>query len=731
MPLPLFSRAAALLQRPCCRLPSCSRSLSTAAALPRTVAVGLSGGVDSAVSAYLLQLAGWRVEGVFMRNWDDADEAGAPACSAGDADLASAHETAAQLGIPLHVADFSRQYWLHVFAPWLEAYASGRTPNPDVLCNRHVKFGAFAEWAHATLGAPYIATGHYAQVRPAVPWWEGGCEGVVAGGGKAAAGAAAGARRRAASSRLPLAQRSPPAAEAGPNSTAPCLHAGVDPIKDQSDFLSFVPGAALRRVLFPVGALHKGVVRAIAAYAGLAPAARADSMGICFIGKRALPAFLSQYIALTPGPFLHLETGALLGRHAGAEAWTIGQRARLGGLSDKAYVVGQASRVQAAGQAHCAHAGAPGGSASRRLPQGAVLVAPSRGHASLLCDSLTVRAAAFHWVAGEPPRGLLSPRAKRAAAKQGLPPPIAWQRMRYKIRHTGDDMGWARVSIMSRRQHDEWVREGLAAGAERGASTQAGAEGREAGTAASALAHSRASHAPAAADAASQAAATSSHGGEGAATVTAEEHLLVVHFELAQRAVAAGQALVLYGCDEADERGSAGAAASEATLKRGTHAEAVSALGESGKAAPAMLPGGILQGQPSEEDELVRWVGQCWQRDAIAADAVASATSPGKTPLDAHPSPGSSTSPAVAGVGGQPSAVPAPAAGTVPAQAVDEPGHRLREAQAGLLSLQRAAEASLPPWGSAGRRCLGGGYIDAPGLSYWQRGLVAPDVWRE
>jgi|SRR5699024_2336623 len=245
---------------------------------PQRVIVGMSGGVDSSVAALRLLQAGHDVEGLFMFNWSE-DETGR--CQAA-ADCDDAAEVCAALGIPLHRADFSREYKERVFRHFVDGYAAGRTPNPDILCNREIKFDAFLQHAER-LGADAIATGHYARIE-----------------------------------------------HAGPQ---PRLLRGVDAGKDQSYFLAAVPAAALARVLFPLGDLHKSEVRAIARDNGLSVHDKADSTGVCFIGERDFEGFLRHYIAGRTGP-IRVSGGALDGRtigsHDGLVYYTIGQRRGLG-----------------------------------------------------------------------------------------------------------------------------------------------------------------------------------------------------------------------------------------------------------------------------------------------------------------------------------------------------------------------------------------------------------------
>ena len=239
------------------------------------VIVGISGGVDSAVAALELQAAGYDVAGLFMKNWDDPDDPGH--CSIPH-DLAAAEDVCAHLGIPLHRVDFTAEYWHRVFEHFLAEYAAGRTPNPDILCNREIKFRAFLEHARE-LGATRIATGHYARIRTD----EGG----------------------------------------------PRLVRGRDPGKDQSYFLHAIDREALAATLFPLGELHKDAVRERARAAGLPNHARPDSTGICFIGERHFREFLGTYLPARPGDMVTLE-GERIGRHHGLMYYTLGQRQGLG-----------------------------------------------------------------------------------------------------------------------------------------------------------------------------------------------------------------------------------------------------------------------------------------------------------------------------------------------------------------------------------------------------------------
>ncbi|MDX1696571.1 MAG: tRNA 2-thiouridine(34) synthase MnmA [Ketobacteraceae bacterium] len=250
------------------------------------VIIGMSGGVDSSVSALLLLEQGYEVEGLFMKNWEEDD--GTEYCTA-LTDLADAQAVAEQLGITLHTANFAAEYWDNVFEHFLTEYRAGRTPNPDILCNKEIKFKAFLDYA-VELGADYIATGHYA-------------------------------RRGAASDN-----------EHG--QFAPLLR-GLDGNKDQSYFLHAVSGKRLARTLFPLGELDKTEVREIARRHGFVNHDKKDSTGICFIGERRFKDFLERYIPAQPGDMV-TENGEVIGTHSGLMFYTIGQRQGLGigGVAD-------------------------------------------------------------------------------------------------------------------------------------------------------------------------------------------------------------------------------------------------------------------------------------------------------------------------------------------------------------------------------------------------------------
>jgi tRNA-specific 2-thiouridylase len=239
------------------------------------VVVGLSGGVDSAVSAWLLKQQGHEVVGLFMKNWEDDDDS--EYCSS-NVDFVDAASVADVIGIELEHVNFAAEYKDRVFAEFLREYQAGRTPNPDVLCNAEIKFKAFLDHA-MRLGAAKIATGHYARVRERAGRFE--------------------------------------------------LLKGLDPAKDQSYFLHRLNQAQLSRTLFPVGELKKTEVRRIAAEVGLPNARKKDSTGICFIGERPFREFLNRYLSHEPGP-IEDERGQRLATHVGLSFYTLGQRQGLG-----------------------------------------------------------------------------------------------------------------------------------------------------------------------------------------------------------------------------------------------------------------------------------------------------------------------------------------------------------------------------------------------------------------
>src|SRR5215212_9192417 len=250
---------------------------------PRRIVVGLSGGVDSAVSAHLLKRQGHEVVGVFMKNWEDDDDS--EYCSS-NADFVDAAAVADVLCIEIEHVNFAAEYKDRVFAEFLREYRAGRTPNPDVLCNAEIKFKAFLDHA-VERGAELIATGHYARVRTLDGAFQ--------------------------------------------------LLKGLDPLKDQSYFLHRLTQAQLAKTLFPLGELAKTEVRRIATEIGLPNAKKKDSTGICFIGERPFREFLNRYLANQPGP-IEDDRGRTVGEHVGLSFYTLGQRKGigLGGIKERA-----------------------------------------------------------------------------------------------------------------------------------------------------------------------------------------------------------------------------------------------------------------------------------------------------------------------------------------------------------------------------------------------------------
>ena len=322
------------------------------------VVVGLSGGVDSAVTAHLLKEQGFDVVAIFMKNWEDDDDS--EYCSSNQ-DFVDAAAVADVLGIEIEHVNFAAEYKDRVFAEFLREYQAGRTPNPDVLCNAEIKFKAFLDHA-LRLGADKIATGHYARVREVRA--------------PAAAGPSQGGRRP------PGGQEHSDVGAVGYE-----LLKGRDPAKDQSYFLHRLNQAQLSKTLFPVGELKKTEVRRIAAEIGLPNAKKKDSTGICFIGERPFREFLNRYLSHEPGA-IEDERGRRVGRHVGLSFYTLGQRQGLG-------IGGVKGRADAAGE----HA--PWFVARKDLQRNVLVVV--QGHAHPALQSRTLAADDVSWVAGTPP----------------------------------------------------------------------------------------------------------------------------------------------------------------------------------------------------------------------------------------------------------------------------------------------------------------------------------------
>lgn len=326
------------------------------------VAVGMSGGVDSSVAAYLCKQVGLDVVGVFMRNWDTADEQGESVCTISQ-DREDARNACRALGIPFAEADFVRQYWTEVFSQMLaDMEDRGWTPNPDILCNRHIKFDAFHRHCLQSLGVDAVATGHYAKLLATDTNND-----VVLARADAAA-------------------------------------------KDQSYFLAGVRREVLPRCIFPLGHIaSKADVRAIAEHLALPTAAKKESMGICFVGKRPFAEFIRPYLdRIRRGSFVDVDTGRRLGQHDGTAFYTLGQRAGIGGAAQRVFVV------------------------DKDESKGIVYVAQGENHPSLFCRSVETRG--FSWLVQPTPSSV-----GKAAAQDGEYP---WQ---YQVRYRQNPVGNCRI----------------------------------------------------------------------------------------------------------------------------------------------------------------------------------------------------------------------------------------------------------------------------------------------
>ncbi|XP_017285415.1 mitochondrial tRNA-specific 2-thiouridylase 1 [Kryptolebias marmoratus] len=316
--------------------------------LVRHVVCAMSGGVDSSVAALILKRRGYKVTGVFMRNWDSLDERGV--CTT-ERDCEDAYRVCQILDISFHQVSYVKEYWHNVFSYLLKEYEKGRTPNPDILCNKHIKFNLFHKYAVNTLGADAVATGHYA-------------------------------RTSQEDEEVFQQSSSPPPTTLFrdrfeiPNPVK--LYQGADLVKDQTFFLSQISQHALRRTVFPLAGLTKDFVKKMAAEAGFHHVLKKkESMGICFIGERNFESFILEYLEPKPGNFVSIEDGTVMGRHKGWFTLTLGQRARIGGQRDAWFVV------------------------DKDVVTGDVFVAPTTSHPALFCD--TVRTDCFHWISVDPP----------------------------------------------------------------------------------------------------------------------------------------------------------------------------------------------------------------------------------------------------------------------------------------------------------------------------------------
>jgi tRNA-specific 2-thiouridylase len=339
----------------------------------------MSGGVDSSVAAYLLLAEGYDVIGLHMKNWDLADEIGEGECPA-LSDFNDVQRVCKQLQIPALQVNFVKPYWNRVFQPALDDYSQGLTPNPDVLCNREIKFDAFLK--HALELGDMVATGHYARVE---------------------------------------ANRSK-------------LLAGVDPQKDQSYFLSLVPGNAFDKVLFPLGGMHKQEVRQIAREAGLCTADKKDSYGICMVGKRKFSDFISDYVELPKGPVLDLDgkPHPKMPEHKGSTLLTIGQGAGIAGEAAKWFVVGKCALRNAVFVA-------PGlvNTLGETDGAGTAKETTVQPHPALYSDYAVLDAASFNWVGGVP--AILTQQDQGEGG--GL-------RCQYRVRYR-QPLGWCKVSLIN------------------------------------------------------------------------------------------------------------------------------------------------------------------------------------------------------------------------------------------------------------------------------------------
>ncbi|KAM3833379.1 mitochondrial tRNA-specific 2-thiouridylase 1 [Vipera latastei] len=318
----------------------------------RHVVCAVSGGVDSAVAALLLRRRGYEVTGVFMNNWDLVDEKGI--CQ-GNQDCEDAYKVCQILNIPFRQVSYVKEYWNEVFSYLLNEYEVGRTPNPDIICNKYIKFNYFLHYAMDNIGADAIATGHYA--RTSLEDHE--------------------VFQQKYKQRPPGLFRN----RFEIRNTVKLLQ-GADHNKDQTFFLSQISQEALQKTIFPLGDLTKDFVKKIAAEHQLYHVLKKkESMGLCFVGKRDFSEFLLEYLQPRPGNFVSIEDGKVIGTHKGCFLYTFGQKAKLRNCGNAWFVV------------------------DKNIASGEVFVAPGRDHPALYRDLL--RTSRVHWIAEEPPAELV------------------------------------------------------------------------------------------------------------------------------------------------------------------------------------------------------------------------------------------------------------------------------------------------------------------------------------